>query len=44
MTPNTLVLCVVAATDAALDQGAALKLLIDANKLDSTIVALIKSD
>ena len=42
--PNTLVLCVLAATDAALDQGTALKLLIDANKLDSTIVALTKSD
>lgn len=42
--PNTLVLCVLAATDAALDLGAALKLLIDANKLDSTILALTKSD
>ena len=42
--PDTLVLCVLAATDAALDQGAALKLLIDANKLDSTIIALTKSD
>ena len=42
--PNTLVLCVLAATDAALDLGAALKLLIDANKLDSTIIALTKSD
>lgn len=42
--PNTLVLCVLAATDAALDQGTALKLVIDANKLDSTVVALTKSD
>ena len=42
--PNTLVLCVLAAIDAALDLGAALKLLIDANKLDSTILALTKSD
>ena len=41
---NTLVLCVLEATDAALDKGFALKALIDAGKLGSTIIALTKSD
>lgn len=42
--PNTLVLCVLEATDAALDKGFALKALVDAGKLGSTIIALTKSD
>lgn len=42
--PTTLVLCVLEATDAALDKGFALKALIDAGKLGSTIIALTKSD
>ena len=42
--PNTLVLCVVEGTDAVLDKGNALKVVIDANKLGSTILALTKSD
>ena len=41
---NTLVICVLEATDAALDKGVALKLLTDAIKLNSTIIALTKSD
>jgi len=42
--PNTLVLCVVEGTDAVLDKGNALRVVIDANKLGSTILALTKSD
>ena len=41
---NTLVLCVMEGTDAVLDKGNALKVVIDANKLGSTILALTKSD
>lgn len=42
--PNTLVLCVLVGSDDTLDKGAALKLLTDAGKLESTIIALTKSD
>ena len=42
--PDTLVLCVVEATDAALDKGNALKILSQGDKLPSTILALTKSD
>ena len=41
---NTLVLCVLEATDSALDSRHALKVLTDANKIGSTIIALTKSD
>ena len=41
---NTLVLCVVEGTDSALDSRLALKILTDAGKMSSTIIALTKSD
>ena len=41
---NTLVLCVVDATIPSLDSSIALKMVRDANKLDSTILALTKAD
>ena len=42
--PNTLVLCVIPATDDTLDKGTAIRVLTEAGKLPSTILALTKSD
>ena len=41
---NRLVLCVISATDATLDSGSAFRVLTAADKLQSTILALTKSD
>lgn len=42
--PDTLVLCVLDATTTAFDSSVALKLIRESGKLDSTIVAMTKSD